>query len=290
MSEFKQQLADWRSSVAKSFKRREDLLDELQNHLEEEAVTQRQQGHDVETSFAVAVERLGDVHLLASEFHKIQPVSVAWPPVIIVWIALAMSMIALTSMASPKAKLGGTDALMAFHMVSISLGYFATLALGTLGLAFLGTRLFRGVPDAQLRYLLHHACIMAVIAASFTGLGIVVGSVFCPRPKVGPFWGGLCEREIGGIAVLLWNIMAASVLVRFRQRAMRAAPLMIVAATGNAVVVAGWLGAMELEQQGHGLGFPIILALVALPFLLATTALVPTGTLRRLLYAANDSA
>lgn len=290
MSEFHEKLVAWRSSVAKSFRRREELLDELQGHLEEEAVAQRQQGHDVDESFALAIAKLGDVHALASEFQKIEPPSVAWPPVILVWGCLVASILAVGSMVRPKLKLGGTDALMAIHVASISMGYFSTVALGMFGVAFLTARLFRQVPEGQVRYLLRHACVMAVIATIFTAVGIVVGSVFCSRPKEGPFWGGLCEREVGGLMILCWNFLAIAALLAFRQRVAKAVPLMVVAAAGNAVVAAGWLGALELEQEGPTLGLPIMLLMVALTAVTATTALVPTGVLARVRDAAHDSA
>jgi hypothetical protein len=64
-----QAIADWRRQMKGGIKSRE-VLDELENHLREDVKQQVQSGKTIQQAFKIAVQRLGSVRALKTEFEK----------------------------------------------------------------------------------------------------------------------------------------------------------------------------------------------------------------------------
>lgn len=118
------------------------------------------------------------------------------------------------------------------------------------------------------------------MAVAFTGSGIAVGSLFCPDEKTGWAW-GLDTREVGGIAILAWNV-AALFGFYVRRPSSKLGSMMRLGIAGNVVVVLGWLGASALERQLHGsaANFTPVIAIILIQLALGCLALAPPGCLR----------
>ncbi|WP_422928002.1 hypothetical protein [Singulisphaera sp. PoT] len=113
------------------------------------------------------------------------------------------------------------------------------------------------------------------------GAGVVFGFLFCPHEKTGWALFGLDTREVGGIAILAWNV--AMLVGCWRgQESSRIVTIMLLGVAGNVAIVLGWLGASAVERQLHGMPgnyAPMSVGLIS-QVALAAAALAPPGCLR----------
>lgn len=277
MSELDRRITAWRRSVRRILSQRDDVLDELEGHLTEEVQSQMRAGHSLDDAFSTALSKLGQVDELAAEFRRIPAVYSLWLPARLICMGGLVVTAALLVRLMPRFLSGGTDGFMAFHIASITVGYFATLLIGSLATCFLVTRLFRHLHVGQLRSLNRHVQLLSVIAFVFTALGILIGA-FCPFEKNGHFY-GWSAHEVAGVMILAWDLQMMVTASRLKGRTSRVSTLMLIGIIGNVVVLAGWLGAIAIEQHGFMTGLPLLLLLVQLP--IACTLLLPDGAFRR---------
>jgi hypothetical protein len=73
MLELEQRIAAWRVKVMKALDEREDLVDELEDHLREDFACHRAKNISSEESFTLAATRLGDAQDLATQFENVRP-------------------------------------------------------------------------------------------------------------------------------------------------------------------------------------------------------------------------
>jgi hypothetical protein len=278
MPDLEQLIDQWRRSMAQGMRGREDVLDELEDHLRAELERLAERGYEPEQAFRVAVVRLGGPSEITSEFAKV-PAAMRWLPVPLTWLAGALASAWLLGPMLPRLASGGVSALLTVHRSAVTMGYIATLAVGFLAVCFLLARLWQGTTPGQTRTLRRAALALSALAAALTGLGVVLG-VWCPHEKAGPFW-GLEAHEVGGLAVLAWDVVLLAACALCRRRA-RLGAVMLLGLVGNALVILGWLGAALGAHHPHTLpaGSATAAALLLLQVAVACTALAPAGCLR----------
>jgi hypothetical protein len=256
---------------------RGEVLDELEGHLRDEVEELERAGHPPEEAVEEAMARLGRPDVLADEFAK---VSAPWLPVRLAWAGGALLAAAMLMPLWPRIAAGGVSALMAAHMGTVMLGYLATVLVGFLASCYSLSRPFRDLGDGQARTLRRAALIFSAAAAVLTGAGIAVGSLFCPDEKTGWFY-GLDTREVGGLAILAWDV-AMVLAFWLGRRPDRLGATMLMGLAGNVAVILGWLGASAVERQLHGApaDYTTVVVLVLAQLALVCVALAPAGCLR----------
>ncbi len=279
MPELETLVAGWREQAAKLFAGRGDVLDELECHLWDSLDALSEECPDHGEAFRRALTRLGLASEIATEFTKVPTPPLPWRPLQVIWTCAAGILLLVGLRLAPKLSAGGLAALLAGHMGAVLLGYAASVLLGALALTFLFARLVREPAIGQRVTIRRAAILLAVTASVLTGSGIALGS-FCPFEKNGWCY-GLDSREVGGLAIALWELIAAGVLVACRKPARILVP-MTVSAAGCVVVVVGWFIAASFEQQHYGMisSPTILLALVAALGGALMTAFLPAGSLR----------
>ncbi len=196
----------------------------------------------------------------------------------VAWVGFAVAIAGVAVMVAPKVLAGNLAPVVATHMGAVTLGYAATLAVGCLAACFLLARLVREPGPAPVRSSRRAAVAFSTAAAVLTGLGVGCGC-FCPLPKQGWMW-GLDAREVGGLAVLAWDVALLAYWCRARRGESLAG--MVLGVAGSAVVTLGWFAAALAEGHSQPLpgGFAAVLALLAAQAAVAGTALAPAGCLR----------
>jgi hypothetical protein len=279
MRDVEWRIDQWRCSMARQLGGRVEVLEELEDHLRDEMDRLTEEGHPPERAAEVALARLGRPGDIAAEFAKVPPPTAPWLPVRLMWAGGAILAVSMLRPLAPRFSAGGLDALLAAHMGAVMLGYVATLLVGFLAACFLLTRLFRDLSVGQAETLRRAVVKLAGAAVALTGLGMGLG-IFCPYEKQGWFF-GLDTREVGGFAILAWDIfmLACCALAR---RPSKLGTMMLLGIAGNVVVALGWLGAAAVERQLHGSpsnALPVI-ALVLGQLAIGGAALAPAGCLR----------
>jgi hypothetical protein len=272
-------ITEWRRSMAKHFSDREEVLDELEGHLRDEVEQLTQAGYPPEKALRMAMARLGQPGEIAAEFAKIPLPHVPWLPVRLVWIAGVALAAWLVGPLIPKLTAGGLNTLLAVHMGTVTLGYVGTLFVGFLAACFLLTRLFRDLNAGQMRSLRRAVLMLSGMAATLTGVGVALGG-FCPYEKLGRFW-GLDTREVGGVVILVWDLVMLLCCCLHRQTSKLAA-MMFLGIVGNIVVILGWFGAAAIEKPSHGSpeSYAMVIVLVLSQLAISCAALAPVGCLR----------
>jgi hypothetical protein len=266
--------------MAQHLMARSEVLDELEDHLQDEVERLTRAGHSPDDAVEVAMARLGRPSELAAEFAKV-PSSAPWLPVRVAFALGALLAASMVMPLWPKLAAGGVSSLLATHMGLVMLGYVATLLVGFLAACYFVARLFHGLSDGQARTLKRAAFGLSGLAVALTGVGIAFGSLFCPNEKTG--WAfGLDTREVGGLGILAWNVvmLAGCWLGRHSERL---GAMMLLGLAGNVAVVLGWLGASAVERHLHGspASFTPVMVLLLMQLALGCLALAPAGCLHR---------
>jgi ABC-type transport system involved in cytochrome c biogenesis permease subunit len=139
-----------------------------------------------------------------------------------------------------------TQFWLSTHVISISLGYVATLAAGGLGLALLlGSLLTRRFTDNDRRGLARIIYGISCFALLFSFFGTVLGGLWADD-SWGRFW-GWDPKENGALMIVLWNalILHARWAGIVRERGLAALAVM-----GNVVTIWSWEG---INQFGVGM-------------------------------------
>ena len=259
---------------------RGDVLDELEGHLRDELDELMRAGHSPDEAVGLAVRRLGEPGEIAAEFAKLPAARAPWLPVRLAWAGGALLAASMLMPLWPKLTAGGLASLMAGHMAAVMLGYVATLLVGFLAACYFLARPFRELGAGQAATLRRAALILSGIAVALTASGIAVGSLFCPDAKTG--WAyGLDTHEVGGLAVLAWDVAMLAGFWRHR-RSGRLGMLMLLGLAGNVLVLLGWLGASAVERSlsGSPADYTLVVALVLVQVAIGLAALAPSGCLR----------
>ncbi|OJW07464.1 MAG: hypothetical protein BGO49_26225 [Planctomycetales bacterium 71-10] len=260
---------------------RREVLDELEDHLRDEVDALTRAGHPPDEAARAAMDRLGAPSDLGAEFAKVPPTSAPWLPVRLAWVGGALLAASMVLPLWPKLAAGGLASLLATHMGLVMLGYVSTLLVGFLAASYLVARLFAGLADGQVRTLQRAGLSLSALAVALTGVGVAFGFIFCPHEKTG--WAfGYDTREVGGLVVLVWNLVMLAGCWAGR-RSESPAAMMMLGLVGSMAVVLGWLGATAVEHRLHGApaDFATVAAVVSAQLAVACLAFAPAGCLRR---------
>jgi len=140
---------------------------------------------------------------------------------------------------------GGMELLLAFHVFSITLGYFSALVVGGLGICYLCERSAKGFRTKRKELLSRAAFKFTTVAIVLTAVGVVLGAMWA-KVHWGRYW-GWDVKEVGGLAVLSWLLLGLAL------QCCKAGThtTMILSVGGNIVVALALFGANLLI---HGVG------------------------------------
>ena len=140
MRDLERQIADWRRTMAQASGHRVELLNELEEHLRDEINRLRGAGVSTDKVFEMAVSKLGAPTPVAAEFDKLTAVPATWLPIKIARVAIvALALILIVVLILKLEKAG---AVLATHVVSVTLGYSMAFIIGALGICALVSQWF----------------------------------------------------------------------------------------------------------------------------------------------------
>src|SRR5436853_897016 len=149
MFDVEERIAAWRAAMVKSLGDKTDTIDELESHLREQLHRLALEGHAADEAWRRALERLGPPRELAEEFRKNRsgdPLGwrAAWSVLVVYAVAVLATFVLAVS--------GRGDGLLGVHVFSVTMGYGAVLAFGTLAIWSFLARAVRGDdPDLPAR-------------------------------------------------------------------------------------------------------------------------------------------
>ncbi len=146
----------------------------------------------------------------------------------------------LTAVWATAGARSGKGPLLVWHVITVTGGYVAVLAVGTLAAwsVFSSTILRRSA--ARTRALQPVALKLSIAATIMTSIGVVLGAVWS-REHLGRYW-GFDLKEIGGAAVILWSVLLVAMAVHAARRSGRMTGLLLASLAGNIVVSLSWFG------------------------------------------------
>jgi hypothetical protein len=270
MFDLEQRIQEWRQRVLAELTGRAEVIDELESHLREEVQHLVQSGQQPPEAWALALHRLGTPRQLAGEFRKL-PAQV-WLPGRAVLIALicitgVVLWILLTKLLQEQ-----MEPLIAVHVFTVTAGYLAMFAVGTLAAWSLLIRALRGWTEHRATAFRAYALRMTLGGVVLTLLGVATGAWWA-RDHLGRFW-GWDGKEIGGLAVLAWHGL---MLVGLQVRKPVLTPVLL-GVLGNLVVSLSWFGpAAAASTHAYGqTGFATgLAAFVVLQGLILLLGLLP---------------
>ena len=245
MRDLERQIADWRRTMAKASGHRAEVLNELEVHLRDEIDRLRGSGVSADKIFEMAVSKLGDPAPVAAEFDKLTAIPATWLPIKIARICVVL--IALLLPALFALKVGKAGALLATHVVCVTLGYSMTFIIGGLGICALLAQWFGTSGPTQRHSLLRSIFQFASISAILTAIGTVLGALWA-KDHMGRYW-DWDLKETGAFLVFGWTALTAALgWVRVQ------AAVVLLALLGNAITAWAWFGANTGGRPGPVLG------------------------------------
>jgi hypothetical protein len=269
MSDFEDRISAWRTELSAAMQGRPDVVDELEDHLRQELEMLTRAGKTSDEAWDAALTQLGEARKLTREFAKSS--RAGWLPT-----RAALAVLVACGLASAAFLLVGVSggrfgALLAVHIFAITLGYAATFAFGFAAASAVVSHARGTFGPRQSDALRRAGTPMLFAAVGLTFVGIVLGAIWL-RANRGHYW-GWDAREIGGLCVLAWNAAALACLRRGTHAA-----TMLAGVVGNAVVAAGWFGAVVIEPP-RAQGVPGWYAAVLAAFIMSQLALALAGML-----------
>lgn len=142
-----------------------------------------------------------------------------------------------------------TQFWLATHVISVSLGYVATLVAGLYGIGYLIAQ-WLAKDSKKLRELYRCCYGAACFGILFSFVGTVLGGLWADD-SWGRFW-GWDPKENGALLIVIWNAL----ILHARWDGMVAARgFSILAIGGNIVTAWSWFGTNELGIGLHSYGF-----------------------------------
>lgn len=276
MPELEQLIAEWRASMNASSHASRETLDELENHLREEVEKLLRSGLSETEAFQRAVAKLGSPATLAGEFEKLRGAS--WLPVkLVAGIGIAGALV-LFIMIIPSLAGQQWSWLLGAHVFTITLGYSATLLLGTLGICFVAQRSVSSFSSLRADALSRASLAFAWTAAGLTAAGVLLGMLWT-RGAWGRYW-DWDPKEIGGLCVLIW---LAGYIAAHRVRWATAHGILALSVFGNVVVLLAWFEPNRLaglHSYGSSSFSAVVMAVVLFHLAMFFVGLAPAGWLR----------
>ncbi len=166
-----------------------------------------------------------------------------------------------------------TQFWLATHVISVTLGYVATLVAGTLGIGYLIAGWF-GKDKETMRDLYRCCYGAACFGILFSFVGTVLGGLWADD-SWGRFW-GWDPKENGALLIVIWN---ALVLHARWDGMVKARGFAILAIFGNVVTAWSWFGTNELGIGLHSYGFTSGVLMWLTVFVITQAAFIIGGLL-----------
>ena len=250
MRDLEEQIAEWRRTLVKTSGRRAEAVNELEAHLREEIGQLMAGGAPGEKAFELAVSKLGAPSALSAEFVKLEQMRrTKWKPAILAqWACMAVAVLAAAFLI-PRIGGGRMTALLASHVLSVTIGYVTMFILGGLAICYILAEWFQQTGPSQ-RYALGRVSFqLAIVAAALTTIGIVLGMVWA-KQNWGRYW-AWDPKETGGAAVLACAV--ATVALRWFKPASHGA-VVVAGVLGSVCTAVAWFGV----NAAMGLSAPVI--------------------------------
>jgi Cytochrome C assembly protein len=256
MHNLEQLIAEWRKTLRTMPGIEKEMLNELEDHLRDAAHRMVRSGVTEMEAFERAAEQLGPSTKISAEFQKLeQPL---WLPVKFTVAIGIVAALALALFLTHRLHGGGSNILLASHVLTLTLGYLALLLAGALGICFVCQRCFSDFSARQTRFVAMASFRFVNLAAWLTAIGIVLGMIWA-RSAWGRWW-AWDPKETAALCVLVWSICFIAVNRLCRPTA-RVDLLMSI--WGNMIVSLAWLGPNLLAHlQNYGTsGYSLLLIL-----------------------------
>ncbi len=234
-----------------------EAIDELAAHVRDEMVALTRSGMDSAEAFRTATARAGDAKSLSREFRK--STRLQRRPIVIItgiWLAAVAAFTAYMVF-----KLRGDqdpDVLLAFHIITLTVGYITLAIAGSFGIYHVVLSLLNRLTFAQREALFHGLRTFNALAALLVLAGLVSGLAWNarhlaansgapPYPEVMAIQIVFNLREYGTYAVALWLI--ATMTLQLRRPA--AGALVPMSIAGNLLVGLAWFGPFIFWDDVH---------------------------------------
>jgi hypothetical protein len=171
-----QLIANWRKTMMTARGLRGETLEELENHLRETVEQNQRSGMSETEAFERAAAQIGPPPKITSEFEKVNqstwwPVKAAIVLEVVAAIAVVMAMLVRFSGTGP-------DLVLLVHVLTVTVGYVATLLIGGVAICYVVQRCFADLSPARLQSLSRFTLGFGSLAAGFTLVGIVLGMIW----------------------------------------------------------------------------------------------------------------
>jgi ABC-type transport system involved in cytochrome c biogenesis permease subunit len=216
---------------------------------------------------------------LAGEFAKVRP---TWLPVRLAYGVLTALGVLLAAFLVAALARGRYGPLLAAHVLAVTVGYAAALAVGGVAVCAVLERAALGRDAGRDGAVRQATRRLAPLSLALTAVGVALGAVWA-REHLGRYW-GWDLKEVGGFSVLCWAVLLA--LCVYAQRRWWL-PVLLLAVAGTVVVSLSWFGPPLLAERQMLGTTPWAWALVLGAFLVAqlvvgVLALLPPGRLKTL--------
>lgn len=247
MFDLEQEIRKWRKAISARLPFQRDSIAELESHLRDAVQNHQHAGLTPEDAWTASLKQLGDPDLIAREYGKLTGYSVwRWRPAqIVLGVYAALGLILAFASSLSFANRG--DALLAIHVWTIAVGYLGVFAVGAITASSILSRAMRGWSTTETDLFLRTTRYLTTAALVLIITGVILGGVWL-RLGSGKFW-SFDPREIGGIALVVWNALILMLLLRVRDERLE----MRLGLAGNAIVAACWFGPLMLSKSAaHG--------------------------------------
>ncbi|MEO1618890.1 MAG: cytochrome c biogenesis protein CcsA [Planctomycetota bacterium] len=164
-----------------------------------------------------------------------------------------------------------TQFWLATHVISVSLGYVATMVAGLLGVALLVTN-WIGKDERYGRSVYRMVYGATCFGILFSTIGTILGGLWADD-SWGRFW-GWDPKENGALLIVIWNAL----MLHARWDGMvKARGFAILAIGGNIVTAWSWFGTNELGIGLHSYGFTEGVLFWLTTFMVSQVALIAAG-------------
>ena len=227
------------------------------------------------------MEEMGSPDSIMIEFNKLPGYAVYqwWPARIVMGTYFIIALLASSFIASRLLK-GKIDTLLAFHVLTITLGYAAVFSISAIAAWSVLSRTFRGWSDTETEVLSRTTWYITVSALVLTIIGMVLGG-FWVYSQTGQYW-SWNPKEIGGVTLVAWNALVLVLLNRRKNERIG----MVLGLMGCALVTLCWFGPIFVSsgalygQRGSEMSIRVAFIEVASLLALLSLVMLPAGHVR----------
>lgn len=268
MFDLEKSIAEWRQQMLAAGIKTPAPLEELENHLREEIRALVSKGTSENEAFRLAAVRVGSPNQLAAEFN--QPRGTLNRTEMVVRFGLLLTTFLAAVLAVGKWFSGKWSLVLAAHVFCVSVGYFAVLLTGGLGIFYVCNRFFQWQFSANGASLNRMAGRLNWLAAGLIFAGYVLGLIWS-KQNLGGYQTD-DPRAVGAFYVCLWLFASGAVQRHWQLSPRTTATLCIV---GNILVCLAWFGGGVLAHRYQVTSYWPLHVLVGGHLLFLLISLVP---------------